>query len=266
MNLIQKSLAEVRFNIPREVLDYSFIDADHARSRLPVSTETRIREQVIDARVKPDCNIVGGLETTVDLSQVVPEYLDVYRAVFRIPKRLTQGRSISSVLSLTFGVGAVMANTTLGVQGQSPMLDAANSVLQSHLPVPIVSTAAISLIAENTVLVEDNMALPMNMFLRCIIDNDENLSNINPRSYLKFTNLVVLATKAHIFQNAIIRLDVGFIQGGQTIGRIREVIDGYADANEMYYDYLENTWRGVAFLNDTQAKRRHLRSLVGGGN
>lgn len=266
MNLIQKSLDEVRYNIPREILDLVFIEQEHRNSRLPVSVDTMIRQKVIDARVKPDCNIVGGVETTIELVNVVPEYLDIYRVVYRIPKRLTQGKSIGSVLSVGFGVGGVMASTTMSSPGQSPLMDAANGVLQSHLPIPMVSTAAVSLIGENTVLVEDNMALPVNLFLRCILDNDEELTHISQRSMLKFTQLVVLATKAYIFNNSAIRLDIGYVQGGQTIGRLREIIDGYADANELYYDYLQNTWAKVAFLNDPQQKMRHLRSLVGGNN
>ena len=157
-----------------------------------------------------------------------------------------------------------MGAVNLGTLGGSPMLDAAQGVLQSSLPVPIVSTANVTLIGENTVLVKDNIHLPGNMYLRCVLEADSEFSHLAPASVLAFSKLVEYATKAYIYNNLIVEIDYAELSGGMALGRLKEIVEGYSDANELYETHFNEVWRKVAIFNDFEAHRRHLKMVLGG--
>ena len=43
------------------------------------------------------------------------------------------------------------------------MMDATNQVLQSHLSIPMVSTASVELIGDNVIYVRDSMSIPQTL-------------------------------------------------------------------------------------------------------
>ena len=266
MNLIQKALDECRFNIPREVMELAFLQTGSYDRRIPISLDTRIREKVIDQRVIPDCNLVGGSQVLIPLQGIDPEYVDApFSAVYRIPKSLTQGRTITTALSVSYGDALTMGGQYVGPEQWNPMLDAGNQMLRASSPVPPVSTAQLELIGENTIFLRDTVSIPSILYLRCIVENAQEMNNIKPASYHAFCKLVVLGVKAFIYNELNIKLDLGQLQGGMNVGRIREVVDSYSDSNELYETHLSEVWRKTAFLNDPETHRRHTRMIVGGG-
>jgi len=264
MNPVTYALNQVRYEIPREVLEKVFISQFNYQLRNPISLDSRIREEVIVPRVFTDCNIMGGTETFIRLNGLPREDVDAFTYIYRIPKTLTQGRTITSALSVTFGEGAVVGATNLVPMHGNALLDAASGLLNTSSPIPIISSAKVKLIAENTIMIADNMSLPTNIFLRCWLENDTTFNHINPRSYPQFAKLVLLAVKAYIYVNAMIPMDKGEIFGGNQLGRFKEVVDSYSDANEMYATHLKEVWGKVAILNDFDAHRRHLQMITGG--
>ncbi|MNY68424.1 hypothetical protein D3C86_2061840 [compost metagenome] len=96
------------------------------------------------------------------------------------------------------------------------------------------------------------------------MSHDPNLSNIPPSFADPFTELVILATKAFIYNRAIIELDEGAIRGGASLGRIREIVDSYADANVMYKEHFRDKWRKAGVMANKDQYRRLLRYTVGG--
>lgn len=269
VNPIQKAISDVKSSIPREILERTFMKVDNVaygqRSTFnPLSLDHRIRTMVIDANVLPDCNLVGGTEVTIPLSSVMPQWITDYNVVYRVPKSLTQNRSILRLIHLTFGDGGVVGSMNLAIQGRSALMDGAQGVLQAHLPIPIVSTANMELVAENTVLVKDNVTMPGNPFLRCVVEGDTELNHLQPTSYKAFSKLVVLAVKAYIFNNIAIPMDQAALSGGMALGRIREIVDGYSDAYEQYDEYFETVFRKVMIFNDPEANKRNLKMITGG--
>lgn len=263
MNAIRKALDEIRYNVPRTILDETFIAQQFRGRGLAVSLDTRIRELVIDPRVLNDCNIVGGVEITIDLNQVMPELLDAGMLLYRIPKSLTQGRSITSALAISFGRAAGMGLANMGNDG-SALLGAVQGVLDSAMPIPTVALADVTLVGENTVLVKDQYIRPGDVWLRCLVSNDPELNNISPASYHNFSEMCVLAVKAYIYNHLVIPMDEGQLHAGMQLGRFREIVDGYADANELYQTFLNEKWRVTAIHNDPERHRRHLRLVLGG--
>ncbi|QVD49112.1 hypothetical protein LUCX_42 [Xanthomonas phage vB_XciM_LucasX] len=266
MGAIQKAIQEVKFDIPKEILQEVFVTREFGRTATPASLDAMIREKVITARVMEDCNLLGGTQVELPLVSVNPEMVDQYKLVYRIPMSLTQNRRISRVVALTIGQSTMMNSSYMGVEGYSQIMEASQGMMQAQAGIPVVSTAYVRLIAENTILVTDYMSLPRNAFLRCYLENDDEFSQLNPQTYPHFQKLVLLAVKAYIYTNAVIPMGMGQLVGGMELGRFREIVDSYSDANQMYADYIREVWTKVLYMNDPRSKERSLRWLVGGNN
>lgn len=268
MNPVTNALRRIKECIPPEILEKTFNanikSYEIYKPSLLISLDQRIRERIIDKRVRVDCNLVGGQEITVPLDTLSPRAIDLFNLVYNIPKTLTQGKSITSVLSCSFGGLTLGGYSGLNPNYSAGTADNAMNVLNSAKPVPVVSTANVQLIEENTVLISDTISVPRNMYLRCWVENDHEFTNIKPPSYERFAQLAVLATKAFIYNTTIIAMDKAFIYAGGELGRYAEIVNGYSDAEQNYQDELVR-WRKVAMLNNHVAHRRMVRRLLGGG-
>lgn len=207
----------------------------------------------------------------ISLRGITPDHVDDFNSayrytnIYRIPKDRTQGRSITSALHVTFSdftkslsYGAVATNH------QTTMMSAGNAVMDAMGSIPITSTSRVQLIGENVVMVRDVVMLPPNIFLLCVIENDENMSHLQLKSYRQFAELVVHAVKAYIWNEYIIQMDIGELHGGQSIGRFKEIIDEYKEEDELYRTFLVEKWDRIAFMNDEASFNRLLKSVISG--
>lgn len=269
---VNKALFEVRQRIPKEILNRVFGNNSYYNQYNTTSVDDQILSLVIRPRVMVDCNIVGGEEVLIDLSNIPPDlpYQNTY--VFRIPKSFTKNKSIVSVLSVNTNYahpnGMYSSMNTGYLNTGATDINALSALgmhaLNSASPIPVVNFSDISLVAENTIVIKNIPNLSRNLTLRCMVSNDENLSNLQPRTLLNFSDLVVLAVKAFIYNEYIIRLDVGEIHAGQNLGVFKDIIEEYKDANEMYGTYLRETWAKTAVFNDRERYNRFLSIMVGG--
>lgn len=279
---VQIALDRVKFEVPNEILQEAFMARRYDPSRreryrdnqLGVSIDSIVRKEVIESRVLVDINLCSGVETRIPLQNCPKEILDPYNVIFRVPKDLTGNRNITTVYGVEYGLtygsgnangGAYGAGMATGVgYNSSPLMEAGSGLFQAAMPMASMNSAYVTLVGDNAVLVNDSIAMPGNLILRCLLSHEPNLANLKPPYYGHFTELVILATKAAIYNKLIINLDEGQIKAGSSIGRFREVVDSYADSNQMYKDYLKDKWRVVGNLNDTEKYRRILRYVVGG--
>ena len=270
MNPITKALSDISYRIPREILIEVFAPKSYLWRDSPINYEEQIRNIVIRSRVMVDCDLVGGTEVLISLFGV-PSYTvasDRLVTVYNIPKDKTQGRTIISVLSLAYvnGASAAYMNTANSFDPctVTDMAVAGGAMMNAMGSLPVPSSAKIQLIGENTVMIKDTVTASGTGLLRCLLANDENFSHLQIRSIPYFTRLCELATKAYIYNEYIVRLDMGELYAGQNLGRIKEIIESYADANEMYKTYLKESWTKVALMNDRESWTRHLRLIMGG--
>lgn len=266
MGALQKAIQDVKFAIPREILEEVFIKKEFNRTPMPVSLDAMIREKVINERVVPDCNLAGGNMIEIPLDNVPAEQIDTARYIYRIPANLTQNRKISRVVSLTIGPSNTMNNSYMGVNGYSQILDAAQGMMNAQMGIPIVSTAYIRLVGDNVLLVSDVLSMPRTCFLRCYLEYDDEFNTLQPTTYQQFSHLVELAVKAYVYVNQVIPTGMNRLIGGMELGRYREIIDSYSDANEMYKTYMTEEWRKVMYMDDRKGFERSLRLLTGGNN
>jgi hypothetical protein len=283
MSPISKAIQEVKWRIPEELLQAVFIDGSRfGRVNFRASLEEQMLSLVVRPRVLVDCNLVGGITQIIPLAGLGREMVDnaQWATVIRIPKARTFGKSILTVEDVNFFSVSAAANyigsavyggSTTGsmfnptASDNSAMMAAVAGVLSAQDKIPYTSTSRIDLVAENTILLRDGWPLEQEVgFLRCKLENDENMNNLQPSSYRYFSDLVEFAIKSYIYKELKIKVDVGELRYGATIGAFREVLETFSDAEQSYRDFLTNTWAKVAFMNDDYAHTRYLGMLIGG--
>jgi len=267
MNPIQKAVDDIKFRIPRPILEKVFVRRGFDWKNPNVNVDNQIINNVIRPRALVDCNLVGGIQAIVSLMGLPREQTNQFTYVYRVPKERTQGRSIISVLNVTYGdpnyadnSGAMIGSGNLG---SSPLLNVAEAILNSQSPAPVVSTAHVQLIGENVVMIRDSAQLPGILYLRCTIANEEYLSNLKLRSYPNFSKLCEYAVKAYIYNEYIIEMDQGELMGGHQLGSFKQIIEGYADAEELYQTYLREKMQKILMMSDTESYNRYLKTMIG---
>lgn len=267
MNAIDHALRTINQQIPKEILQLTFLPNINYRTTIPVTTDARIKDLVIYQQVMQDVNIIGGTHITVPLDGLPIEIIEGSAFVVRIPKSRTQGRSIVSALNVGYG-GVAFGDQVVGnglASRSSDVMAATQQMLNSIASIPYVSDAQVMLMTDNVIMVQGIGLSVGGLYLRCEIENDSNLSNLKRRSYFAFSKLCLLATKAYIYSNNIIPMDVGYYQGGMNMGKIQDIIEGYESAQEEYEEFLLTRWAKVSKLNDNENAERLVR-LTAGGN
>jgi hypothetical protein len=265
MNALRKALDDLKFVIPRPILDTVFVKRHTNYRTAAPSLDEQVLNSVIRPRVYVDTNLVGGAEVLVSLTGLQGEEVSTTDMVYRIPKKLTQNRTIMSVLNVTYvdanSMAAAGQYANSGVSAEQSM---AQALLDAVSPLPLISTARVTIIGENVVLIRDSIRVPSNSYLRCIVAHDEAMSHIQPRSYKAFCKLVEYAVKSYIYNEYIIELDMGELRGGHNLGKFKDKIEEYSEAEELYDTYLREKWQKIAFQNDRESHNRFLKLIIGG--
>lgn len=245
MNAINNALSDLKYSIPEEILQLAFREQNLNYNTL-ISTDNKIVSRVIQPKVMKDCNLVSGQQIWVDLnkcgiSRVGSEYY------IDVPKELTNHRSIVSALSI-HSYAYYSSNTTSG----SVIMELGNKLLNTTIGnEDTYSTSRLEVVAENIVLVQDPSSIITSGIMKCVIENDSQMNNLNVRAFPNFSRLVELAVKAYIHNHMTIKLGKGYIYNGHELGIVKDTIDGYADALEMYNDFLRNKWIKTNFMSDS---------------
>lgn len=273
MSVIDQVIANIRRKIPQEVLEVSFLGDIGRANRHGQSVDWHIRNKIIDNWVRPDCDLLGAYEDNISLATAEISYDTQYRITARIPKEATGGRSIISPLALNYIYnvpGGMLNNGWQGNSfnmtntGNSPLLNTASRILRSAAPAPITGTSSVQLVAENVVLITDYIGDVRQSSLTCRLSHDPEMSNIVPGAVKNFRQLCILACKAWIYTNCVVQLDQGYLYNGMELSRIKDIIEGYADAAELYDTFFEEVWEATSFLSDENRTGNWLRNLISG--
>lgn len=274
---ISKAVQEIKYRIPHEVLQRVFLEPVNGwRPVISMTLESQIENLVIRPRVLVDLNLVSGQEVMVPLAGLEMPQPQPYQTVIHVPKSRTNGRRINSVRNVSFfnmsAMGGIYGATAgfnggltgLNLEDSTTAVAVTAGLMASYDKIPQTSTAKVSLIAENTVLVNDAMIIPSSSFLRCILENDENLSSLPLRSYMAFCQLVEYAVKAFIHNRMVVAMGERELFYGQELGRFKEIVDSYADANQNYLDYLREKMQAIMLMSDEASYSRLIKMVVGG--
>lgn len=277
MDPIAYAINEVRHRIPPQILSIVFGPTGSMFVSNSEAVESAIRDKVIEGRVRHIADTVGAMLLEIPISGIAPQRLEFeeinrFSYVFRIPKTMTNGRRITSALALSYGNNAQMGYGYSGQNqafygngcGYSSVNDATNGLLNSNSPIANVQSAMLTVIGENVIMVEDFVPRGRNLYLRCLVGNDQEFSNIKPQSMPAFAEMVVLATKAYIYTNYYINLGKGYLVGGQELPEVKEIVSEYRDADELLLTYVKEKWNKISQMNDSRRFQRKLILMTGG--
>jgi len=269
---IQRAISEVKWKIPLEILQAAFMPKNIYGRATAMNMDSMIRSKVIEPRVMVDCDLVAGVQMDIPLHNVPTERVELpsgspytWGLIYRIPKTMTQNRSITSVLWIANTIAPISGTYTYASYNGSALANAAMGVMQSQAPIPSMSTARCDLIAENTVLVMDTSTWPVDAAMRCKVSWDPDLMTLPPGAIPFFSKAVELAVKAYVYNTLIIQINSAELQNGQELGKFKELVDQYADANEQYEEYRGTVLREVMLMSDVVSARDFWRLPIGAG-
>lgn len=269
MGILQKAVEEIKYRIPFNILTAAFnVPSEDGWRAAPVSLDELILSKVIRPRVITDTNLVGGETVMVALEGLMPSYVDNYTRVVIIPGDRINHRNIMSVLSahyLPYGYSFNNINAPAAVAGYGSVNDvtnAAHRVMNSFSSLPPLSSAMCQLVGNNTVLLRDNLYITNIYSIRCVIANDENLENINPRSWHIFCRLCELAVKSYIYNVLVLKMGSAYLLGGQELGTFKDIVDEYRECEELYQVFLREKIQKVNFMNSTDSYSKHIRLMM----
>lgn len=257
----------IKRNIPVEILQVALHEPSQNWVRAPVSMEHLLMTKVIRPRVYVDLDIVGGKLALIDLTGLVPDYVDNFTTVYSVPPDRLDNREILSILGVTYAPFTGHYNTGYGTAPIShcsinDFNSAGQRMMDSHSAAPSVGNALAEIIGFNTVSVRDTDRISPNYHMRVLLSNQDNLANVHPKSYIKIAQLALMATKSFCYNKLIVKMDQGYIVGGQELGVFRDLVSNWSDAETMYYEFLTETMGRVMYTNDRPRTQRLLKRLI----
>lgn len=280
MNAVNEGIKYVMRHIPKIILKYAYEKTyPQFLRKVNVTLEDFIQTKVINEIVINDYNIIGVMEEIIPIAGLPLEWLqleDDYTTVrtmpcvVHIPRSKTQGRRIVSV-SNTISMPGSSPYYSGGQYWQTgyPCDTSAISIGARNIVNKSVGTYnntylnnRVELIGPNTVLIEGLQNITPNSAITCTFSGDECLSHLKGTGILIFRQLCLYAAQHYIYNRCIIELDEGEIKLGVNIGKIKEIIEEYRDADQLYESTLKEKFIRVAFLHDTN-KIRKWNDMIG---
>lgn len=259
INIFTNAINYCKHTIPEGILDEAFMRGGSLWRSAPTSLDSRITDNVIRRRIIPDMDIIGGQNVTIHLSTVGREYIDERTIIYNVPSELVMNRTITSVKS----IGHIPHHSNHNYSSYGSSLEVTAKRLGDSVDnLPIISNARCDIIGHNTILVRDQHRINNSYVLNCVVSNEENLNNLTQRSFMAFAELVKLGVMSYIYNTLILRIDQGYIQGGQELPSFKNIVEQYSDAEERYMTYLNEVWRKVSFMNEAESYSRLIRMQI----
>lgn len=260
MNALTNAIKDVKLNIPKEILNIAFLEygVENINNQI-VSLDDRILNTVIRPIVLVDCNLVGGIDMSIDLFLVDVARQPDYGYIITIDKKHTGGRSILAAYDIICNVVSVPSYPMSGGSSLNNVGINMYNNLSSH---SIIHSSKLEVIGENKILLHDPGIYMISGAIRVRVENSPNMSNLPPASYPAFSKLCVLAVKAWIYNHTIIKLNQGYIYKGHELTRVTSIIEGYESAIEEYNELLVNKMRKVLFMSQSETRTRFITHLI----
>ena len=108
----------------------------------------------------------------------------------------------------------------------------------------------VKLIGKNIITIQD-VTTVVDGWFRVLLSHDAELTDVQPRSWLPFSELCMLAVKADIYNLTKITAAEAEIKNGYKIDAYSSAIDEYSDAEEKYQEKLL-VWMSIAASQDPE--------------
>ncbi len=240
--------------IPPELLDLAFEPKKEFRT-----LDALVKEKVIVDTVLVDCNLYAGKLKKITLEEEWLIDIDSSRhynalsgtyAIYKIPLDLRENRDIGHVIDLAFPSQWIAAAThPFQTQQGRSVSNGMSELLSSYTHTPAHNTPTPILRDNNIIeLSPPTGMLHVDYLLTVMLKYDDNFSNISSNMVNPLFACVHYAAQLYIYNKLRIQLNQGFLTGGQQLDAIKQIVDGYSDAEERYEEALLD-WKGSSFFD-----------------
>lgn len=243
----------IRRSIPIEVLDIALtnryiVDRNY-------SLDKKIEDRILRNSFYLDLNLMGGVEITVPIETIPYMAYGDDVVLFKIPNEVLQGRRIINVLSISTQSLPNMTSNDFNSRLYQIENDHTNIMYAS-------STTKLEKVSDSEILVYENIANINNSYLRLVIEYSDRFNEINPRSYLSIAKTAVLATKAFIHNEMVVKMNQSQLYSGHEIGVMSSIVDDYADSMNDYLEVISTTTKKILFMNDRVSMHRFIKNMM----
>ena len=245
------------FEIPPQIIDVGF---RRLRDEKHLTNDAIIMQTIIEDIVLAKCNLYAGKPKKLVLYNQYQKTIEDNTlivamggncGIYQIPPTARENRPITAVYDIAYP-------TTMALYGTFPNeisagRSVANSIdeaLSSFTGTPVNITPTPMLIDGDTgvISIMPPAALPVDWILSCALGYDAQFSNISPNMVEPLKKMVEHATKYFIYNELIITINQGFLQGGLNLESIRTIIESYVDSNEKLDESL-NKFKSAALFS-----------------
>ena len=268
ISVLTSAISRIIATIPKTILQAAFKPTEHG-----VTLDERIMEEIVRKRVLIDCNIFAGKLAKIP---VLVDYIDytmsppiidvgINRAseIYRIPPEVREHRNIAQTLRLTYcgNYAAAYPVSPAGLFNQfadtvgnlAQMALNSRTMIDANLP-PKVDLLSGNMIRCTPPIYSDGL------ILECLLEYDDNFTNLSQSSIKPLQRLILCATKSYCYNTIVVDIDMAALSGGQIIGVVKNILDGYADEDSKYDDLLKD-FRGSSLFDPAMSKYMILNSL-----
>ena len=247
IDALNRAFARIYNVIPKQVLEAAFNPMQE-----DVSLDEVIKEKVLLARVRDDLSVRAGklkrFMLTLDMckytSSPSPYALGVSGSysTFLVPPEEREHRDIACILQLRFPYSINTSSTgsfynSCSVKGNS-LGNLACAALNAQTGGNVLTNPQ-GILHPGNIITLDPPAyafVPWQCTVR--LKYDDNFSGMDVTEIAPFTQLCEQAVKAYIYTNLIFDIETNLVYRGMDLGIIKDIVNGYSDANEKYDELI----------------------------
>lgn len=246
MNPFNLVMVRLMQNIPPQIRRIAVNQYNHM-NHTNYTFSSFVSDAIMRDIILPEANLSAGRVKTFPLRN---EWLETTTSdhggyagddgpysLYRIPPEARDGKPISNILTVQYPyntyLGGGINSSDIGLGGYC-LLDQLDEVLNSYTLARPRNHPNATLLSGDLVKISPSQYSVMNWLLTCRISYDETFNNLHDNAIPILANLVMYATKQWIYTNLIIDIDRACMETGADIGTIKSIIEGYADAGNLY--------------------------------
>lgn len=263
MNALNNAASDiVNLYIPMEVLELAF-----PNEGVILSLEERLINKCLRPIIMKDMNLLGGVITYIDFKSceiIASKEHDTgfnpntAELIIRVPKTLTNDKSIISVMYLMSGIGTYPIPKPCVPKS---MIESVKMLGTIDTP-NVISTSRLEVVGENLILIAGTRSSITRATLAVTVENNDNLENIQAPYFKQVVDIMVKGVKAHIYNKLIIKLNKGYIYGGHELSIVKDIVESYSDMNEEYREALLK-WKKISLMSDSRFMDQYIKSMLG---
>jgi hypothetical protein len=255
-NAVQAALNRIKFNIPREILELAFsgVNGKFNPFAAPPNIDNAIINNVLKAKVFPDCNLMGGKTVQFSLLQSWWEKTSFtqtdfhtangYYGIYRVPLSVTDGRPIVEINHVQSPAPYSIDPSMRNVAQSCLVAGAVNNVTNSYTAGDVSRRPVAELLQGNIIRIHPGGMEHVDWVVTCRVAYDENMSNLNSSAIDSFADLALLATRIYIYNYLVIKIDRGYIENGAELTSIKNIVEQWGSLEDAYKTRLNDYFGG----------------------